>query len=166
MQRELSDLLNLVPIFKQSARCLMPQVVEAQVLNSEEVARTRERRSNTLRLIRENVLARARLPLHDLPSFRRVLEASMVPLLLGRVFGVPHQSGPPAGVVVSPFEATNLRLPSRGVDRKCQNIAHRDFRASVATGEEAIEPRQFLGGRTSVAPIRLGGLKGSAKHLG
>ena len=55
MQRELSDLMDLVAALEQSAGSFVPEVMEAQILNPQKAAGPRERGTNALGVIREDV---------------------------------------------------------------------------------------------------------------
>jgi hypothetical protein len=58
MQRELRDFMNLVATLEQAAGRLMPQVMKAQVVNSQNPAGSRERGADALRVVGKNVFAR------------------------------------------------------------------------------------------------------------
>jgi hypothetical protein len=66
-QGMLSDLRDTQSSLKQSNDPFVPQIVECQLSNSEHHAGTRERYADTPRLIGEDVLAVARLPIDDVP---------------------------------------------------------------------------------------------------
>lgn len=70
MQRELSDLVDLVAAFEQAAGGLVPQIMEAQILNSQYVAGSRERGADALRVVGKNVVARSGLRGDERPTPR------------------------------------------------------------------------------------------------
>jgi hypothetical protein len=59
VQGELCDLVNLIASLEDAISRLVPQIVESEVLDSEELARARERGSDASRVVREDVLMRA-----------------------------------------------------------------------------------------------------------
>ncbi len=110
MQRELSDLMDLVATLEQSAGRLMPQVVKAQILDSQQVAGPRERSTDALGVKGEYIFARLGLCAYQRPSLGRVFESPVVPILVGRVLGVPYHASPRRLVVVAPFQTADLGL--------------------------------------------------------
>jgi hypothetical protein len=113
MQRELGNLVDLVAAFEQAAGGLVPQIVEAQVLNPEQIAGSCERSPDALGIVGKDVFARLGLGSNERPGLRGVFEPTVVPLLGGRVLGVPEHAGSRGFVVVAPFEAADLGLPQR-----------------------------------------------------
>ena len=100
MKGELSHFVNLIPPLEQATGRLVPQVMESQVHNTEDVARLRECVAHAFGLIGKYAFAASRLPLHDRPSFLRVLESTVVTFLLPGMLRISNKSGPGDVVVV------------------------------------------------------------------
>ena len=92
MQRELGDFMDLVAALEQSAGRLVPQVMEAQILDSQQAAGPRKRGTDTLGVKGEYVFARLGLYGDKRPGLMRVFESPVVPILVGRVLGVPDHA--------------------------------------------------------------------------
>jgi hypothetical protein len=75
--------------------------------------RERERGADTIRVKGEDELLALCLVLHDFPGLGRILETPVIAFLGRRVLRIAHQPRPVLGIVVSPFEPADLRLPSR-----------------------------------------------------
>src|SRR5580698_4471353 len=133
----------------------MPEVMEVQVLDAEDAARSGERRTDALGIKREDVLGLARLPFYDCPGLRRVLEAAVIAFLVPRMLRIPHQAGPTDFVVVRPFQAGDFRLSPRRGDGEVHNRHHGNIRASVTRGEVVAQPREFQRRRPPRALARL-----------
>src|ERR1700719_4494692 len=65
VERELRDLVDLVAALEQAAGGLVAQVVKTQVLDSQDVARAGEGRTDASGLVGEDVCAASGLSLHD-----------------------------------------------------------------------------------------------------
>lgn len=94
MQRELRHLMNLASALEQAAGGFVPQIVEAQIRNAEQLAGPRERGVDALGVVREDVLVCPGLGGDDGPGLGGVFEPPMVPVLAGRVLGVPARTMP------------------------------------------------------------------------
>src|SRR5690349_5494424 len=108
MQRELGNFMDLVATLEQAAGGFVPQIMETQILNSQEVAGSRERGADALGVVRKNMLTCLRLCLDERPGLGSVFEAPMIPFLAGRMLRVPDQSGSLVLVVVAPFEPADF----------------------------------------------------------
>jgi hypothetical protein len=144
VQRELSNFVNLIPPLEQATGRLVPQVMKSQIHNTEDVTRLRECVAHAFGLIGKYAFVAVRLPLHDRPSFLRVLESTVVTFLLPRVLRISHKPGSSGVVIVRPFEPTNLSLPSGRSDRELHNVTHRDHRAPIARPEKLREFGQLI----------------------
>jgi hypothetical protein len=133
----------------------MPEVMEVQILDAEDAARSGKRRTDALGIKREDVLGLARLSFDDCPGLGGVLEAAVIAFLVPRMLRIPNQAGPTAFVVVRPFQAGDLRLSPRRGDGEVHDRQHGDIRASVARGEVVAQPREFLRRRPPRALARL-----------
>jgi hypothetical protein len=155
MQRELGDFMDLVATLEQSAGRLVPQVMETQILDSQQVAGPRERSTDALGVKGEYEFARLGLCGHKRPGLGRVFEPPVVPILVCRVLGVPDHAGPGGLVVVAPLQAADLGLsPGRG-DGEIHNDLHGDLRAPVAPLEVLAQPGKFVVGRSPIVPFGL-----------
>lgn len=92
MKRKLRHLMDLVSAFKEPARGLVPQVMEMEVINSQNVTCARERRADAVRVKGEDEPLALRLLLHDLPGIGGVLKTPMIALLGRRVFRITHET--------------------------------------------------------------------------
>ena len=61
MQRELGDFMYLIAAFEQATGGFVPQIMESQIVNSQQAAGPRERGADALGVVGEDVLARLRL---------------------------------------------------------------------------------------------------------
>lgn len=153
VERELGDLLYGVTQLEEAARGLVPQVVEAQIEDAEDLACV-----DTLGVARKDVAAQTRLVLNDFPRGRRVLKAQVIAFLVPRVFGVTDSSGAAIRVIVIVFKAAELGFAPRRFDREPHEGAHRDQRSrmSVADGKVLIRFFQLFGRRASVTAFAAG----------
>lgn len=110
MQRELSNFVDLVTTFEQTAGRFMAQIMEAQIFDSQHTTRSRECGTDSPRIEWENVRARLRLAAHDLPTLWRVFEAFVVSFFCSRMLRVPNEASSRGRIIVSPFEPANLRF--------------------------------------------------------
>ena len=118
MQRELGDLVNLVAAFEQAAGGLVPQIMEAQILNSQYVAGSRERGADALRVVGKNVVARSGLRGDERPSLGRIFKPPVISILAGRVLRVPDQTGSSG----HRYRAIRVgRFPTRAAPRRWRN---------------------------------------------
>ena len=154
MQRELGDLMDLVSTLEQSACRLVPQIVEAQILNSEQVAGSRECGADALGIVRKDALARLGLCAGERPSFGRVFEPAVISFLASGMFRVPDQTGSRGFIVVAPFEPADFRLPPRGSNREVHDGQHGNLGPPISALEMFPKPREFVGGRPSSALLR------------
>jgi hypothetical protein len=151
MERELRDLVDLIPALEKATGSLMPQVMKSEIYDSKDMAGSCECSADALRLVREYVLAvRVWLPLNDSPCFRRVFEATVVSLLRGRVLCVSDQTSAEFGIVISSLEAAYFRFALRRMDCELQDIVHRDLCSVVPTRKKLAEPRELIWCWTSV----------------
>jgi len=118
VQRELGYLMDLVAALEQPTRCLVAQIMKAQISDAEYLARARKCRADALGIVGEDVLPFARLSPHDCPGFPRIAEAAVIAFPGGGVLGIAHQSGPCGVIVVRPFQPADFGLPACGGDRK------------------------------------------------
>lgn len=157
--------MDLVAAFEQATGGLMPQIMETQILNSQQVTGSRECGADALGVIRKNPLARLELSGDKRPGLGRIFESPMIPVLASRVLGVPDQAGACGLIVVAPFESADFRLPTRrSRPLKCS----RSRTSSSAVGRRV----RFLGlpiGRSSPQAERacwtISGLTGSSRTL-
>jgi hypothetical protein len=77
VQRELRDLMNLIAALEQPAGRFVPQIMEAQVADSKNLACPSECRTNALGIARKDVLAGPRVRFDDGPGLGGVLEAAL-----------------------------------------------------------------------------------------
>ena len=68
MQRELGDLVDVIPEFEEPADRLMAQIVKPQILDSKDAAGTGERIAHAFGVVWENVPAALGLSMHDVPN--------------------------------------------------------------------------------------------------
>lgn len=99
VERELCDLRNSVPALEEPAGRFVPQIMEGQVYNADHFARPCKSCADTLRLVRENDIPRSRLVCRDFPRLGRVLEASVVAVLLEGMLCIPNQAGVMTGLL-------------------------------------------------------------------
>jgi hypothetical protein len=156
VERKLRHLVDLISPFKQSARGLVPQVMEMEVINPEDVTGTRERGPDTIRVKGEDELLALCLVLHDFPGLGRILETPVIAFLGRRVLRIAHQPRPMLGIVVSPFEPADFRLPSRRMQRKLHDFEHGYLGSWIAPREELPQLLQLLGARAAGPLLRLG----------
>lgn len=78
----------------------MPQVMESQVHNTEDVTRLRECVAHAFRFVGKYPFVDVRLPLHDRPSFLRILESTVVAFLLPEMLRISNEPRPGDVVVV------------------------------------------------------------------
>jgi hypothetical protein len=91
--------------------------VKAQVLDPQESAGSRKRCAHAFRVVRKDELRAPGLRHDHGPRLRRVFEAPVVAFLLRRMFRIPDHASAAARIVIAPFQATDLRFPTRGVQR-------------------------------------------------
>lgn len=149
MQSELSDFVYLVAALEKAAGSLVPQVMEAQILNSQQVAGARKRGPNALGIVGKNVFARLGLCGDKRPGFGRVLEPAMIAVFAGRVLCVADHTGLRGFVVVAPFQPADFRFPPRRGDSEVHDGSHGDRCAPVAALEMFAQPGEFVSGRPS-----------------
>jgi hypothetical protein len=118
MLRELSHLRDGVPAFEQSARCLVPQIVQDLVLDTEHLARPREGGPNALRFIGENELAVLWLALDDLPRLGRMLEAPVTTHLPRGMLRIANETRPRLRIIVLSAQAADFGFPVARMDGK------------------------------------------------
>jgi len=138
----------------------MSQVMESQIIDSENMACPGECCSNALWIEWENAWVRPRLALDNVPRFLRVLEATMIALLFSRMLSVANDTGARYIIIVFPFDAADFCLSSRGVDREVQDVSHGQIGPLVSMSEVLVELLEFLGRRT---PISFSGPFGQTK---
>lgn len=155
MQGELGHFMDLVATLKQAAGGFVPEVVEAQILNSQQMAGPCERGADALRVIGEDVFAGLGLCSYERPGLGRVFEPSVVSVLGSWVLGIPDHAGPRGLIVVAPFQAADFRLPPRGENGEIHDGLHRNFRSPVAALEVLSQSGEFLFGRSPGAPLGL-----------
>jgi hypothetical protein len=105
VERELRDLLDLVAHLEQPARGFVAQIVKAQILDLQEVARAGECGPHAPGIVRKDVRACAWLGFHHRPRTRWILEAPMIAFLGRWVLGIAHHTGLVRLVVVRPLQA-------------------------------------------------------------
>lgn len=103
VKRELGDFVDLVTPLKQAARRLVAQVMETQILNTEEMTGSCEGSASALWVVREDELHVLGLALDDLPSFGCVLEAFMVTFPFAGMFCVAHEPRAGTDIIVGPL---------------------------------------------------------------
>lgn len=155
MQRELRDFMDLVAAFKQAACRLVPQVMETQILNSQQVTGARECGADALGVIGKNTLARLRLRGGERPSLGRVLEPPVISVLASRMLRVPDQAGSIGLVVVAPFESADFRLPPRRGDGEFHDGQHGNLGPPISALEMLPQELEFIGGWPSRAFLGL-----------
>jgi hypothetical protein len=148
------DLWNGVPAFEQSASCFVPQVMERQVPDTEYFARSCKCGADTLRLVRENEVARSRLPFGDLPCLGRIFETSVVACLPERVFRIPNQTRMMVGVIVAPTQMADFCFTAGRVNGEPHDVGHRNFRTLITPIEVLSELIELLRGGTNLLSSR------------
>lgn len=155
IEAKITDKALQVSTFKKTARGFVPEVMESQILNTQQTAGPRERSADALGVIGKDVFARLGLLGGEGPALRRVLEPSMVSVLACRVLGVPDHAGPCGFVVIAPFQAADFGLAPCGGNGEIHDGLHGDFRPTVASPEMPPQPREFIGSRPACAPLCL-----------
>lgn len=152
---EVCDLRNGVPALEQSASCFVTQIMERQVPDAKHFARSCECGADTLRFVRENEVARSRLPVGDLPCLRRVLETSVVACLPERVLRIPNQACMMVGVIVAPAQLADFRFAAGRVNGEPHDVGHRNFGTLITPIEILGELIQLLRGGTNLPSRRV-----------
>jgi hypothetical protein len=133
---------------------LMPEVMEVQILDAEDAARSGECSTDALSIKGKDVLGLSRLSVYDCPGLWRVLEASVIAFLVPRMLRIPHQAGPTDLVVVDPFEAGDFGLSPRRSGGEVHDGHHGEVRPLVTRDEVVAQLREFLRRRSPRALAR------------
>jgi hypothetical protein len=92
VQRELCNLVNLIPTFKQPTRRFVAAVVKMKVLDSEYLAGSGESCTHASSFMGKDARIRSWLTLNDRPSLRCHFEFPMISFLAARVLGIPNHT--------------------------------------------------------------------------
>jgi hypothetical protein len=112
VQGELLDLVNFVPAFEQAARCLMPEIMEMEVLDAEISTGPVKRLFDARCLVGKDELAGTRLSQSDMPRLRGVPKSAMISEFVCGMFQVADESSTVSRVIIRPSQAANLTLTS------------------------------------------------------
>ena len=108
----MSDLVNHISSFKQSAGGLVSPIVKAQIRDAEDFARTCKSGADTLSIVRKNPFVSSWLSSDDRPGFGRHFELPMIPFFQPRVFGITHDARSVGLIQVFPQQTANFVLAS------------------------------------------------------
>ena len=112
MQRELSDLVNHISSFKQSAGGLVSPIVKSQILDAENLARTCKSGADTFGVVRKNPVVSSWLSSDDHPSLGGHFELPVIAFFQPRVFGIAHDARSVALIQIFPQQVADFVLAS------------------------------------------------------
>src|SRR5882757_2837415 len=133
----------------------MTQIVKTQIIDTEYVAGTRERRPYALWIIGKYVVAGPWLTFCNIPCFRRVFEAFMVTFLCSGMLRIADKASMRNGVIVLPFETTDFGFASCRACREPHDVPHGNARPPIPSLKIFIKFEKFLRGRPAVATLTL-----------
>jgi hypothetical protein len=153
VQGELCDLVDLITSLEQATGRLMPQVMKSEVDDPEHATGAPESLSDASRVVgKDQLTGTLRLPLNDGPRFKRVLEAAVVTLFLGRMLCIPYEARAQCLIVVSLPQTSDLRLAPRRLDGEIQDVVHRDLGTAISMRKELAKPHELVRGGAPFSP--------------